>query len=134
VKILFLCVANSVRSQMAEGMARHLFGDAADVESAGVVETRVHPHAIAVMREAGIDITGQWSKTVNELRAARIDVIITLSADEVCPIVPDHVERLHWPLPEPTSGSPDQALARVRAVRDEIEQRLRAFGRERGLL
>jgi arsenate reductase (thioredoxin) len=134
VKILFLCVANSARSQMAEGLARALFGGAAEVESAGSVPTRVNPNAIAAMAEVGIDISGHTSKSVTAVDAGSMDLIITLCADEVCPVVPGRVERLHWPLPDPAGAPPDQALAKFRQVRDEIRARLEALGRERRLI
>jgi len=133
MKILFLCVANSARSQMAEGLARALFGSAADVYSAGSVPTRVNPSAITVMAEAGIDISGHASKSVDVVDAGAMDLIITLCADEVCPVVPGRVERLHWPLPDPAGAPPDQALAKFRTVRDEIRQRLLTFAEERHL-
>lgn len=132
MKILFLCVANSARSQMAEGLARAVFGDAAEVYSAGSVPTRVNPQAITVMAEAGIDISGHTSKSVNDVNAGSMDLIITLCADEVCPVVPGRVERLHWPLPDP-AGAPEQALAKFRVVRDEIRARLLTFAKERHL-
>jgi arsenate reductase len=123
-KILFLCVANSARSQMAEGLARAAFGDRAVVASAGSVPTHVNPHAIAAMAEIGIDISGHRSKSVDDIDAGRFDLIVTLCADEVCPIVPGRVARLHWPLPDPAAAPPDQAAARFREVRDEIQRRL----------
>ncbi len=134
MKILFLCVANSARSQMAEGLARAKFGEAVEVHSAGSVPTRVNPNAITVMAEAGIDISSHTSKSVDDVNAGAMDLIITLCADEVCPVVPGRVERLHWPLPDPASAPPDQALAKFREVRDEIGRRLEALFRERHLL
>ena len=133
MKILFLCVANSARSQMAEGLARALFGGAVEVHSAGSVPTRVNPNAIAAMAEAGIDISHHTSKSVNDVSVGSMDLIITLCADEVCPVVPGRVERLHWPLPDPAAAPPDQALHKFREVRDEIRARLDALGRERGI-
>lgn len=123
-KILFLCVANSARSQMAEGLARAQFGDRAVVASAGSVPTHVNPRAIAAMAEIGIDITGHQSKSVDDIDPGRFDLIVTLCADEVCPVVPGRVARLHWPLPDPAAAPPDQAAARFREVRDEIQRRL----------
>jgi arsenate reductase len=127
VKILFLCVANSARSQMAEGLARALFGDRAVVASAGSVPTRVNPHAVAAMAEIGIDISGQRSKSVDEVGAGDFDMIITLCADEVCPVVPGRVKRLHWPLPDPAAAPPEQARERFREVRDAIQSRLESL-------
>ena len=127
MKILFLCVANSARSQMAEGLARAMFGDRAEVASAGSAPSRVNPLAITAMAEAGIDISAQRSKSVDEVGAAGFDLVITLCVDEVCPIVPGRVKKLHWPLPDPAAAPPDQALEKFRHVRDEIARRLRTL-------
>jgi arsenate reductase (thioredoxin) len=134
LRILFLCVANSARSQMAEGLARHRFGDRAVVQSAGSMVTFLHPRAIDAMAEIGIDITGQWSKGVDEIDLSTVDVIITLCADEVCPVVAARVEQLHWPLADPAAALPDDKAARFRETRDEIARRLEIFGAERGLI
>jgi arsenate reductase len=139
MKLLFLCVANSARSQMAEGLARRLFGARAVVQSAGSAPTRVNPRAIAVMAEAGIDISGHVSKAVVDVDAASVGVVITLCAEEVCPVFLGRAERLHWPLPDPvqprSAGEDEETvLQRFRQTRDEIARRLEAFGRERGLL
>jgi arsenate reductase len=134
MSILFLCVANSARSQMAEGLARQLFGGRAQVQSAGSQATGVNPHAIAVLSERGIDASGQRSKSVNEMDLDSIDVVITLCAEEVCPVVPGRVEQLHWPLPDPAAGPEADAPDRFRRVRDEIERRLRLFGARRALI
>jgi len=132
--ILFLCVANSARSQMAEGLARALFGARATVMSAGSAPTRVNPHAVEALAERGIDISSHASKSIADIDLSRVDIVITLCAEEICPVVPGRVERLHWPLPDPASAPPELAAARFRAVRDELEDRLCAFGHERGLL
>jgi arsenate reductase len=132
--ILFLCVANSARSQMAEGLARHLFGARARIQSAGSQATGVNPHAIAALGEKGIDASGQRSKSVESIDLTRVDVVITLCAEEVCPIVPGRVERLHWPLPDPAAGPEADAADRFRRTRDAIERRLREFGEARGLI
>jgi arsenate reductase (thioredoxin) len=133
-RILFLCVANSARSQMAEGLARRIFGDRAEVQSAGSQPTRVNPYAITVLGELGIDIASQRSKSVGDIDLSNIDLVITLCAEEVCPVVPGKIERLHWPLPDPAGAPADRALDRFRTTRDEIERRLLAFGEERGLI
>jgi arsenate reductase len=112
---------------MAEGLARHLLGGRVEVASAGSAATSVHPAAIAVLREQGIDISNQRSKSVDEIDAASFDVIITLCADEVCPIVPARVTRWHWPLPDPVAGPPGGILDRFRATRDDIARRLVAL-------
>ena len=133
MRILFLCVANSARSQMAEGLARARFGSRAEVLSAGSAPTRVNPHAVAALAERGIDISAQRSKSVSDIDLSAVDVVVTLCADEVCPVVPGRVERLHWPLPDPAAAPPGLAAARFREVRDDIERRLEAFGHDRGL-
>lgn len=129
--LLFLCVANSARSQMAEGLARTLFGSVVRVQSAGSQPTQVNPNAIAAMREVGIDITGQRSKSVDAIDPGSVDAVITLCAEEVCPIWPGKFARMHWPLPDPASLDPtlsaDAVQARFRAVRDELRFRICAF-------
>ena len=124
--ILFLCVANSARSQMAEGLARARFRERARVQSAGSAPSSVNPLAVRAMAELGIDISGQWSKRVDSIDPATLDTVVTLCADEVCPVFPPRVRRLHWPLPDPAgaAGSEDERLARFRTVRDEIAARL----------
>ncbi|NNC38365.1 MAG: arsenate reductase ArsC [Acidimicrobiales bacterium] len=126
--ILFLCVANSARSQMAEGLARKLFGDSANIQSAGSAPAGVNPFAVAVMKEVGIDLSTHRSKNVMDINMNQIDLIITLCADEVCPIVPVRIERLHWPLPDPASDDPNltesDMLDRFRSARDDIKSRL----------
>lgn len=131
-RVLFLCVANSARSQMAEGLARHLFGGRLSVQSAGSRPSRVNPHAIAAMAEMGVDISGQTSKSVDSIDLATVDVVITLCADEVCPVVPGRVERIHWPLLDPASAPAGGVEAAFRSVRDEIAARLTRLGRDRG--
>ena len=129
--LVFLCVANSARSQMAEGLARTLFGGLVRIQSAGSQPTRVNPNAIAVMREVGIDITGQHSKSVDGIDPASVGAVITLCAEEVCPVWPGKLARMHWPLPDPATHDPavsaEVVLARFRAVRDELRFRLWAF-------
>jgi arsenate reductase len=102
-QILFLCVANSARSQMAEGLAKKILAALALVQSAGSKPSHVHPLAIEVMAEIGIDIQSQYSKSVDEIDKNKIDIVITLCAEEVCPVFLGQVERLHWPLPDPAN-------------------------------
>ena len=130
--VLFLCVANAARSQMAEAVARSLFGDRVDVQSAGSMATRVHQDAVAAMADRGIDISSAKSKSVDTIDPSTVDVVITLCAEEVCPIWPGRIERLHWPLPDPAAADPGERPARFRQTRDEIERRLTELGRERG--
>ena len=127
--LLFLCVANSARSQMAEGLARARFADGVRVQSAGSAPATVNPLAVQVMAELGIDIAGQWSKGVDTIDPATVDTVVTLCAAEVCPAFPRPVTRLHWALPDPAAatGSENERLARFRAVRDEIAARLRGL-------
>jgi arsenate reductase (thioredoxin) len=101
--ILFLCVANSARSQMAEGLARHMLGPDVTVLSAGSAPSSVNPHAVEAMAELGIDISGQHSKSVEEIDVKALDLVVTLCAEEVCPVLPGWVRRLHWPIPDPAS-------------------------------
>ena len=126
--ILFLCVANSARSQMAEGLARSMFGDRIAVQSAGSEPSRVNPHAVEVMREIGIDLSSHRSKSVEVIDPRTVDTVITLCAEEVCPVFLGDVRRLHWPLQDPAGDDPklsrEQMLARFRAARDQIRRRL----------
>jgi len=128
--LLFLCVANSARSQMAEGLARQLFGDRARVQSAGSQPSRVNPYAVEVMGELGIDLAGQRSKSVDTIDPATVDVVVTLCAEEVCPVFLGDARRLHWPIPDPASDdpavAPEQLLERFRGARDTIRSRLQA--------
>ncbi len=124
--LLFLCVANSARSQMAEGLARARFGDAVNVQSAGSQPSRVNPLAIRAMAEIGIDIAGQTSKSIETIDPAGVNTVVTLCAEEVCPVFLGKARRLHWPLQDPAAekGTEDERLARFREVRDEIRRRL----------
>ena len=131
--ILFLCVANSARSQLAEGLARSIFGDRVPVQSAGSEPSRVNPYAIEVMREIGIDIGAQCSKSVETIDPATVDMVITLCAEEVCPVFLGRAPRLHWPIPDPASQDPslsrEELLSRFRSARDAIRQRLEQLAR-----
>lgn len=133
MKILFLCVANSARSQMAEGLARHKFGSGVLVQSAGSMPSRVNPYAIEVMGELGIDISTQRSKSVDTIDPSSVDLVITLCAEEVCPAFLGKAERLHWPIPDPASDdkaiSHEAMLCRFRTARDGINSRLKTLER-----
>lgn len=124
--ILFLCVANSARSQIAEGLARYYLPESIQVTSAGSIPSNLNPYAIKVMAELGIDISQQHAKAVEELDTHLVDAVITLCAEEVCPIFSRDVQRLHWPLIDPAIGSSssDEALERFRMVRDQLRQRI----------
>jgi len=133
-RILFLCVANSARSQMAEGLARQRMGAEVDVQSAGSRPTRVHPSAVDAMAEIGIDISNHTAKSVDTIDLQFVDVVITLCAGEVCPVVPKGVRTLHWPIADPvragaSSSSPGE-LPRFREARDQITKLLGDFGNE----
>jgi len=128
-KILFLCVANSARSQMAEGLARSILADRIDVISAGSQPSKVNPHAIEAMADIGIDISQHRSKSVDEIDPSGIDLVVTLCAEEVCPVFPEATRRLHWPIPDPASaGTPDDARARFQTARDQIKSRIEILG------
>lgn len=126
--ILFLCVANSARSQMAEGLARDLLGDTVRVQSAGSAPSRVNPYAIRVMAELGIDLSTHTSKSVETIDPDSVDLVITLCAEEVCPVFLGHARRLHWPLPDPDRKhenlSDEERMHHFRVARDEIRTRL----------
>ena len=133
--LLFLCVENSARSQMAEGLARKLLGPSVRVQSAGSKPSTVNPYAIDVMREIGIDISGQTSKSVDTIDPATVDTVITLCAEEVCPVFLGKVQRLHWPIEDAASADPsltrEQKLERFRMARDEIQARLEGLAASR---
>jgi protein-tyrosine-phosphatase len=127
--ILFLCVANSARSQMAEGIARSLAPQEVKITSAGSSPASVHPQAIRVLREIGIDIAGHRSKGMDSIDAGSVDTVITLCADEVCPLFLGKAHRVHWGLPDPAGvAGPDEArLNAFRSVRDELLRRMKVL-------
>jgi arsenate reductase len=131
LKVMFLCTGNSCRSQMAEGFARHFGKGLLEAHSAGVLAAGVHPRAIAVMQEAGIDISGQSSKVAEQEQLSSMDVIITLcdNARDTCPFTPPKVERLHWPIKDPvgTTGSEAHIMSEFRRARDEIGRKVSVF-------
>jgi arsenate reductase len=130
-RVLILCTGNSARSQMAEGLLRHLAGDRFEVASAGVSPTHVRPEAITAMREIGIDISDHHSKSVDEFADQGFDYVITVcdNANEQCPVFPGKTERIHWSFEDPAAaeGEENARLDVYRRVRDEILQRLRVF-------
>ncbi|WP_306589797.1 arsenate reductase ArsC [Geothrix sp. 21YS21S-4] len=132
--ILFLCVANSARSQMAEALARRMFPDCL-IQSAGSRPGRLNPYAVEVLAEQGIDGSFQVSKGVETIDPTSVDLVITLCAEEVCPLFLGPVERLHWPLPDPAGEdarlTPDELRHRFRESRDEIRRRLERLQIER---
>jgi len=126
MKVVMLCIHNSSRSQMAEGFARHWSGPKAQVWSAGTEPGRVHPVAIEVMKEIGIDISSHKAKHLDDVPWREADTIVTLcgEAEEVCPTVQGHVRRVHWPLPDPSAAPPERQLEVFREIRDEIRWRV----------
>ncbi len=127
-RVLFLCTQNSARSQMAEGLLRHLAGDRFVAYSAGTEATQVRPLAVAAMAELGIDVSGQESKTLDRYRGEPFDAVITVcdQAAEACPVFPGARKRLHWSFPDPSraTGTDEQRLAVYRGVRDAIRRRI----------
>ena len=127
MKILFLCTGNACRSQMAEGWARALKSGVIEAYSAGVAPCFVHPMAVRVMKEAGVDITAQYSKHVEELDGIAFDYVVTLCdyADSKCPVRPDQGKRVHRPFEDPihARGTETEVIAKFRSVRN----RIRAF-------
>jgi arsenate reductase (thioredoxin) len=126
MNILFLCVANSARSQMAEGLARAMLGSEHRVQSAGSRPSHVSPWAVKAMLEIGIDIAGHASKSVETIDLSEIDLVITLCAEEVCPVLSGAVERHHWPIPDPAGKGKTEAetLQYFREARDSIRKKI----------
>ena len=136
MKILFMCVANSARSQLAEGIAKQIFGERAQIASAGSQPTKVNPFAARALNEVGAEVHSLYSKTVDEISRDfidQLDYVITLCAEEVCPVLLSQAKKLHWPLPDPAGhpGNDDEQMMRFRQTRDEIRKRIAEF--ERGL-
>ncbi|MEQ8275802.1 MAG: arsenate reductase ArsC [Deltaproteobacteria bacterium] len=133
--VLFLCVANSARSQMAEGLARRRFGDAVQVQSAGSAPSRVNPYAIRAMAELGVDLATHSSKSVQTIDPTSVDLVITLCAEEVCPVFLSKAPKLHWPLEDPDRKdealTDEERLEYFRIARDAIDARLEALAAER---
>lgn len=131
MNLLFMCVANSARSQLAEGLAISLFGSKANIQSAGSKPSSVNPYAIQVLKEVGIDISHHTSKSVADLPqdfVENLDYVVTLCAEEVCPVVISKAKKLHWPLPDPAvAGTDEEQMKLFRETRDEIQKRLDLF-------
>ncbi len=130
-KVLFLCTGNSCRSQIGEGLLRHLAGDKYDVYSAGVEPSRVHPMSILVMKELQIDISKQTSDDVNDYLNSGIDIVISVcdSAAQSCPSFPGNVRRIHWSIKDPFHGwdVDESKLPDYRRTRDDLKARIEAF-------
>lgn len=133
-RVLFVCTGNRARSQMAEGLLRHLAGDRFQVESAGTRPSGLAAETVNVMAEIGIDISGQWSKHVDELASKRFDYVITVcdSARQECPAFPGEGKRLHWSVEDPleTQLRGVSLEGALREARDELRGRIEAFLRE----
>lgn len=127
-KIMFLCTANSCRSQMAEGFAKEFGKGLIEVHSAGLMAAGVHNRAIAVMKEIGIDISNQKSKVIEEGLLKQMDIIVTLCgyAEELCPYTPPEIKRIHWPIKDPvgTIGAEQEIMNEFRHARDEIKEKV----------
>jgi arsenate reductase len=131
IKVMFLCTGNSCRSQMAEGFAREFGKGRIEAYSAGLIAAGVNARAIAVMKEIGIDITGQSSKEIDERLLRSMDIVVTLcdNAAEACPWTPCEIKRYHWPIRDPvaTRGSEDKIMKDFRRARDEIRGKIESF-------
>ncbi|RJO65579.1 MAG: arsenate reductase ArsC [Myxococcales bacterium] len=129
-KILFMCVQNSARSQLAEAIARHLAPEGVTVLSAGSEPSAVRPQAIQVLQEAGIATDGLRSKAVGEIDTTGVEAVVTLCAEEVCPVYLGKARRVHWGLPDPAKVEPEAAkIEAFRRTRDELLKRLSALFR-----
>lgn len=136
-KVLFLCVHNSARSQIAEAYLRQFGGDGFQVESAGLEPGKLNPFVVRALAEEGIDISEKKTQSVFELYKAgrRYDYVITVCSREAadrCPIFPGITQRLHWPFPDPSTftGTEAEVLGQVREVRDAIREKVRDFARQ----
>lgn len=131
VKVMFLCTGNSCRSQMAEGFARERGKGLIDAYSAGISPAGVNPNAVRAMTEIGIDISGQSSEPIDLELLDRMDMVVTLCghANEMCPVTPTHIKRLHWPIDDPvgTTGTDEEVMAAFRKARDEIGIRVKSL-------
>jgi arsenate reductase len=130
-RVLFICTHNSARSQMAEGLLRHLAGERFETFSAGTVATRVHPLAIAAMQEKGIDISRHASEHLDKYMALKFDYVITVcdNAKEACPYFPTSGTQWHWSFEDPSAatGTEEERLQKFREVREQIEQKIRTL-------
>lgn len=128
-KVMFLCTANSCRSQIAEGFAKEMYKGVMEVYSAGLMSAGVHKKAIAVMKELGIDISGQRSKTIDKSLLREMDFVVTLcnNADDLCPSTSPETRRIYWPIKDPvgTSGTEEEIMDEFRRARDEINERVK---------
>ncbi|MCG3115744.1 MAG: arsenate reductase ArsC [Candidatus Manganitrophus sp. SA1] len=136
-KILFLCASNATRSQMAEGMARKALADRFEIYSAGIQPIAMHPLAVKIMNEIGIDISGQKSKSINDVPWKEMDMIVTLcgTSSKSLPSLPPTIQRLHWPVPDPVTmtshygfkSSAEGKQIAFKEVRDMLQKRMEEF-------
>ena len=128
-RVLFLCTHNSARSQMAEGLLRHMAGHRFEVASAGTEQTEVRPEAIEAMRSRGIDLSGHTSKTLDRFLAEPWDYVITVcdTANEACPFFPGTAHRLHWSFDDPSRVQGPDRQAAFHRTADAIERRLQLW-------
>ena len=128
IRVLFVCIRNSARSQMAEGLARHFGAGKVEAFSAGSQPTSVHPFAVSVMQERDIDISSQFSKSFSDVANHYFDYVITLcgKGEVSCPVFPGQYERLYWPLPDPSTakGSVEDKLSAFRNIREALSKRI----------
>lgn len=131
-----MCVANSARSQLAEGLAKDVFGTSAEIQSAGSQPSKLNPLAVEVMKEVRIDLAKHYSKSTDDLSPrflVDLDYVITLCAEEVCPVLVSKAKKLHWPMPDPAGHdelSHEERLKLFRTTRDAIKLKLVAFKHE----
>ena len=130
-RVIFICTHNSARSQMAEGLLRHLAGERYEVFSAGTQATRVNPLAIKAMAEKGIDISQHTSDHIDNYMGLEFDYVVTVcdNANESCPYFPANKTKWHWSFEDPSAatGTEEERLAKFRAIRDQIEKRLQVL-------
>ncbi len=132
--VLFVCAANAVRSQLAEGVARLLVVDDVPVFSAGVFPGRIHPCVVRVLKELGVDPSGMRAKAVSEVPLDRVDLVVALSPEAAAIPFPPGLEVLHWPIPDPfvDGGEAESAADRLRNLAGQLEERLDPLFRKRG--
>ena len=127
LKVMFLCTGNSCRSQMAEGFAREFGKGLIEPYSAGLIAAGVNPRAVAVMKEAEIDISGQKSEEIDGDLLRTMDIVVTLcsNAEDACPYTPPEIKRIHWPIKDPvgTIGTEGEIMKEFRRARDEIKKK-----------
>jgi arsenate reductase (thioredoxin) len=139
MRVLFVCIHNSARSQIAEAYLKQLAPDRYEAESAGLEPGTLNPLAIVVMKEEGIDISGNKTKNIEEFlsQGKRFDYVVTVcdeTAAERCPVFPGPARRIHWGFPDPSAleGSEEERLSQTRRIRDQIRNRVESFVREEG--